>query len=478
MRYILSVDQSTSGTKAVLVDERGVVVKKESLPHTQYHPAPGRVEHDANEIYQNVLKLLGQVWADGVCALSITNQRETTVVWDRETGEACCPAIVWQDVRGEALCGALSAHADVVFQKTGLRLSPYYPAAKLATVLAERPELMTRARAGELCAGTVDSYLVYRLTGGAVFATDVSNASRTQLMNLKTLQWDDELLRIFGIPGSMLPLEIRHSDAGFGEYNGVPISAVLGDSHASLFGHGCHAPGMVKTSYGTGSSIMLNVGEGPVFSQNGLSASVGFGFQGKVCYVLEGNVTCSADTLVWLKDGLGLIGDIVDVEEIASSVPSSCGVSLVPAFSGLGAPYFDGNARAILCGMSRGTTRAHVVRAALESIAHQNADVLDAMARDMGAPVRVLHADGGGSVNKLLMQMQADLVPCAVRVSGEKDLTALGAAYMAGIAVGLFDDYDSIKGRLPPAAMYEPGMGAAERDQMRGAWAQAVRRAR
>ena len=474
MKYILSVDQSTSGTKAVLVDDNGAVARKVSKPHSQRHPMPGRVEHDASEIWRNVLSLIDEIWTEGIQALAIANQRETSVVWDRGTGEPVCPAVVWQDVRGEAHCRSLSAHADEVLKRTGLTLSPYYPAAKLATVLNEYPELRVRSESGELCAGTVESYLIYRLTGGAVFATDVSNASRTQLLNLTTLRWDDELLRVFGIPKLLLASDILHSDAAFGEYKGVPITGVLGDSHAALFGHGCHGPGQVKASYGTGSSIMMNVGKQPVFSQNGLSASVGFGYRGSVCYVLEGNVTCSADTLVWLKEGLGILDDIGEAEAIAGTTPSTDGVQLVPAFSGLGAPYFDSSARAILCGMSRGTCRAHVVRAALESIAQQNADVLDAMARDTGSGVSKLSADGGSSVNKLLMQLQADLVPCRVFASSEADMTALGAALMAGLAVGLYSEFKPIL----YTAVYEPNMDETQRNQSRAAWADAVRRAR
>ncbi len=477
MRYILSIDQSTSGTKAVLVDEQGRIARQASLPHRQVHPAPGRVEHDAEEIYRNTVRLIDEVGTENAAALAIANQRETTVLWDRATGQPVCPAVVWQDVRGETLCQGLAAHRQTILQTTGLALSPYYSAAKLAAVLQENPALRRRAEAGELCAGTVDSYLVYRLTGGRVFATDVSNASRTQLMNLRTLAWDSGALGVFGIPRAMLPDAILHSDGDFGAYRDIPITGVLGDSHASLFGHGCHRPGMVKTSYGTGSSIMRNVGASPVFSANGLSSSVGYGFRGEVCYVLEGNITCSADTLVWLRDELGLIRDIGEVEGLAASVPGTDGVQLVPAFSGLGAPYFDSNARALLCGMNRGTTRAHVVRAALESIAQQNADVLDAMAKDTAGSVEILHADGGGSVNALLMQLQADLVPCRVRVCAEKDTTALGAAYMAGIAAGIYRDFDSIEGRLPPAATYTPHMPQDAREAMRGAWADAVRRA-
>lgn len=474
MKHILAIDQSTAGTKALLVDERGQVARKASRPHAQHHPAPGRVEHDALEIWRNVEGLIGEVWAEGIQAVAIANQRETTVLWDRATGEPVCPAVVWQDVRGEGLCRALSGRAEAVLKITGLTLSPYYPAAKLASVLEEHPELKRRAEAGALCAGTIDSYLIYRMTGGGVFATDVSNASRTQLMNLDGLHWDEGMLELFDIPRALLPGAILHSDAPFGAYRGVPITGVMGDSHAALFGHGCHASGQVKATYGTGSSIMLNAGDRPVLAGEGLSASVGFGHRGRVCYVLEGNVTCSADTLVWLRDGLQLIDDIAQVERIAGSVPDTGGVQLVPAFSGLGAPYFDSDARALICGMSRGTTRAHVVRAALMSIAQQNADVLDAMERCLGQPVRALNADGGGSVNRLLMQLQADLVPCRVLASSVADMTALGAARMAAEAVGMDSGFEP----MTPAAVYEPRMGEPERLGARSDWADAVRRAR
>jgi len=476
VKYVIAVDQSTSATKALLIDQNGSVVRRESLSHHQYYPAPGRVEHDAEEIFQNTLKVIAKA-AEGIepgdiASIAIANQRETTVLWDRATGSPLCHALVWQDVRAEVLCGALSDGAEMVQQATGLALSPYYSAAKAAH--AAREYGLT-----DYCFGTVDSFLVYRLTGGKVFATDVSNASRTQLMNLTGLQWDPRLCDLFGIPASSLP-EIRHSDASFGvtDAPGIPrsvaITGVLGDSHASLYGQGCQEAGMVKTSYGTGSSIMLNVGQTPVRSTLGLSSSVGYGFRGKVCYVLEGNITCSADTLIWLRDQLELFPDLQTIERLAGTVPDAGGVTLVPAFSGLGAPYFDTAARAILSGMSRGTTRAHVARAALESIAQQNADVLDAMAGDLGRSVTVLSADGGGSVNALLMQMQADLTPCRIRVSANPDLTAMGAGLMSGQSAGICDHF--IPSGL--AAEYAPKMPEDARLALRKSWAEAVRRTR
>ena len=330
-----------------------------------------------------------------------------------------------------------------------------------------------------MCFGTIDSYLLYRLTDGSVFATDVSNASRTQLLDLETLRWDGDIARRFGLSERMLPEQILLSDAGFGEITaisalrGVKISAMMGDSHSSFYGHGCTVPGNVKTSYGTGSSIMMNVGEAPLRSSHGLSASVGYGKDGKVCYVLEGNVTCSADTLMWLKNEMRLIGSM-DELALAETVPDAQGVYLVPAFAGLGAPWFDENARAVLYGMNRGTEKAHILRAALESIAHQNADVLDAMRMDTGKPVETISADGGGSVNPLLMQMQSDLVPCRVRVSAEKNLTLYGVGRMV---LEKHVPAASIR-QLDPAAEYTPSAGEQERTRRRGGWADALKRCR
>lgn len=472
MRYIIAIDQSTSGTKAGLLDENGVIVRKASRSHAQFYPAPGWVEHDAEEIFQHTLQVIDDILdgipTDKVVAIGIANQRETTVIWDRATGKPLCPAVVWQDVRGAALCRALEAEAPYIRQTTGLALSPYYPAAKAAYVLQN-----CRFDA-DICIGTMDTYLLYRLTEGKVFATDVSNASRSQLAELETLSWNERLCRIFAIPQTALPEKILASDAYYGEFRGIAIHAVMGDSHASLFGHGCHAPGAVKTSYGTGSSLMMNTGAAPIRSQNGLSTSVAFGYRGEVAYALEGNITCSADTLVWLRDELELISDVAEVEALAATVPDTEGVYLVPAFSGLGAPYFDEGARAVLYGMNRGTRRAHIVRAALESIAHQNADVLDAMARDTGIPVSSLHADGGGSVNSLLMQLQADLIPGRVICTDEADLTMYGVGQMAGLAAGLYQTFLPSRVR----AIYESNMCMEKRTLLRAGWADAVRRAR
>ncbi len=484
-RYIVTLDQSTSASKVFLLDDQGAIIRRFSKAHEQFYPAPGHVEHDAEEIFRNVVEGINTVLKDipteEVGAISISNQRETTVIWDRETGEPVCHALVWQDVRGEYITEELKEHRQTVLERTGLALSPYYPAAKAAAVFRERPDLLKRAEAGELCFGTIDSYLIYRFTNGALHATDVSNAGRTQLFRLDQLAWDAELAALFGIPVCALPTKILHSDADFGCTahpslpKGIRITGVMGDSHAALYGNGCHQPGTAKATYGTGSSVMLNVGEKPILSRNGLSACVGFGWQGKVCYVLEGNVTCSGDTLVWLKENMGMISDISEVEPLAASVPDTGGVSLIPAFSGLGAPYFDSDALAVICGMNRGTTRAHVVRAALESIAQQDADVLEAMSKDFGSPVTQIFADGGPSSNKLLMQLQADLVPCKVNCAALSELSALGSGYMGGIASGVYPSFEEIPQRKQPGRVYEPVMSEEKRNALRDIWKNAVK---
>lgn len=484
MSYFVAIDQSTSGTKAALWDAELHMLRMESRRHKQSYPAPGYAEHDAEEIWENTVALLRTVTAGldlrELAGIGIANQRETVVLWDRESGKPVCPAIVWQDVRAKPLTDALAERGQTVFAKTGLQLSPYYSAAKAACRLQEDEELRKRAENGELCLGTIDSYLLYRLTEGKVFATDCTNASRTQLLDITSRTWDVELAKLFGIPEVMLPEKVLACDAGFGEITAIPelrgvkICAMMGDSHASFLGHGCTKPGMVKSSYGTGSSIMMHIGSRPQFSQNGLSTSIGYSFYGKVSYVLEGNVTCSADTLMWLRDELGLISSMEELSA-AGTVTDTDSVYLVPAFSGLGAPWFDENARAILCGMNRGTTKAHVVRAALASIAHQNADVLDAMCASTGKPVLRLQVDGGGSVNSILMQMQSDYTPCTVAVSAERELTLRGIAIMAAAHCGVLNP-NALE--APVSGVYTPKMDEAGRRRIRDGWMDALRRCR
>ena len=481
MKYVLAIDQSTSASKAFLVDGDGFIVAREALGHAQYYPGPGRVEHDAAEIWQNVHtlidRLIDKAGEGNVAAIAISNQRETTVLWDAASGEPVCPAIVWQDVRGEVACQELAAHARRIHEITGLFLSPYFPAGKVRSLFAERPGLKKRAEGGELRLGTIDSYLVYRLTGGR-HLTDATNASRTQLMDLRTLTWSAELLGLFGIPATLMPGAILGADGDFGTYRGIPITGVLGDSHAALFGQGCHRPGMAKATYGTGSSVMMNVGDAPVISRQGLSASVAFRVGGRTDYALEGNVTCSGDTLVWLCHDVGLFSGPQEIEELAGTVEDAQGVTLVPAFAGLGAPYFDSDARALLCNMNRGTTRAHIARAALESIAQQDADVLDVMRAESGHATKVLLVDGGPTKNRLLMQAQADLADCEVRVAVASELSALGAAYIAGLKTGVYAAFDSIPARMRPGDSYPAAMPAQQREALRTQWKAAIRRAR
>lgn len=462
--YIVAIDQSTSASKAFLLDEAGQVVRSASLAHGQHYPQPGYVEHDAQEIFRNVEAVLAEV-TEGVtpAALALCNQRETTVIWDRETGEPLCPAIVWQDVRAAAWCAERMAMNESVRGKTGISLSPYYSAAKAAFALAAHPEWRARA-----CVGTVDSFLIYRLTGGQVFKTDVSNASRTQLMNLDTLSWDEELCGFFGIPMDCLP-EIVPSDAQFGETaQGIPIIGVMGDSHAALFGQGCLRQGMAKATYGTGSSVMLNIGHTPVPPPDGLCTSVGFGFAGETCYVLEGNVISCGDTLQWLISELGLFENVEEITRLAGTVTDTQGVTLVPAFSGLGAPYQREDARALLCGMSRSTNRAHIARAALASIALQDVAVI----RAMGESLSELRVDGGPTKNALLMQMQADLLGSPVQCTAQSELSAIGVGLMAGLTLGIYKEHIHV-----PAARYQPATTPVARDTAFAQWQHAISKA-
>lgn len=478
MKYIVAIDQSTSASKAFLVDESGAIVRRASLPHKQYYPAPGRVEHDAAEIWRNVETIIAEVSAgmrsEDIACIAISNQRETTVVWDAATGEPVCPAIVWQDVRGEAACRELAEHAEHIHKVTGLTLSPYFPAGKLRALFQENPEILRRAEKGELKLGTIDSYLVYRMTGNHL--TDTTNASRTQLMDLEKLAWDDGLLKLFGIPKCMMPESILHADDIFGSYKGMTVTGVLGDSHAALYGQGCHKPGMAKATYGTGSSVMMNVGDAPVISREGLSASVAFSAEGKTSYALEGNVTCSGDTLVWLCDTLGMFESPNQIEELAAAVENAQGMNLIPAFAGLGAPYFDSDARAILCGMSRGTTKAHIAYAALASIAQQDADILEIMQKESGHAAGQLFADGGATRNAILMQMQADYADCTIKCAPASELSALGAAYIGGVKTGVFKDFESIPARSAQGKTYEAKLTKSERNEIRDAWKADVRR--
>ncbi|MBQ6645840.1 MAG: glycerol kinase [Clostridia bacterium] len=469
-KYIIAIDQSTSASKAFLIGEKGQILRRVSKAHRQYYPNPGWAEHDAEEIWQNVLSGIREaaqgIAPEEIAALSICNQRETTVFWDKATGKPLRKAIVWQDVRAGELCAELNAHADRIRKVTGLELSPYYPAGKAVHALREDAALSQKAACGEALIGTVDSYLIYRLTNGKSFFTDVTNASRTQLFDIEKLRYDADICAAFGIPVQCLAT-VLPSDGDFGTVDSaylpgdIPITGVMGDSHASLFAQGCVLPGMVKTSYGTGSSVMMNTGKKRIQAK-GLSASIAYGCGGEVNYVLEGNITHSGDTLRWLCNEAQMASSPAEAEKIAASVPDCGGVYLVPAFSGMGAPYFDSQARAAFVGLSRSSTRAHMVRAAVESMAYQNADVILHMLSSAQCDLPRLNADGGGCKNALLMQLQADLLQCPVSASSETELSALGSAIMAAEKCGLFTKEEALTGEK---RIYEPAITAAERDR-------------
>ncbi|MBQ8110155.1 MAG: glycerol kinase GlpK [Clostridia bacterium] len=486
-KYILSIDQSTQGTKALLFDAGGALLSRADRPHRQIVNDLGWVEHDPEEIYDNTLAVARAVVEKAgvdraeIAALGISNQRETSVCWERATGKSVCNAIVWQCARAAAICEALEAQnwAEPVRQKTGLRLSPYFPAAKLKWIMDNVEGVVRRARRGEICVGTVDSWLVYRLTGGRRHQTDYSNASRTQLFNLHDLKWDEELLALFGIDPSCMAA-VTDSDGDFGETDlggwldaPIPIRAVLGDSHGALFGQGCLSPGMTKATYGTGSSIMMNIGERPVISDSGVVTSLAWRIDGRVSYVLEGNINYTGAVISWLRDDLKLIDSPDEVEALARAANPGDRCYLVPAFSGLGAPYWNSEARAAIVGMSRTTGKNEVVRAALDCIAYQITDIVRAMGGSAGVPIDELRVDGGPTRNACLMQFQSDLLGIPVRVPDAEELSGIGAAYAAGRAVGLYGDdvFRALK-----RAEYTPKLAREIRDEKYAGWLDAVRR--
>lgn len=445
-KTVLAIDQSTSGTKALLFDEGGELLGRHDLPHQQKINSRGWVSHDPMEIYRNALAavkaLLEETAADpaSIAALGISNQRETALVWDQDTGQPVADAVVWQCARAQEICDRIQDQGELVRQKTGLNLSPYFPAAKWAWLLENTPNLTGK----NLCAGTIDAWLVYKLTGGKVFATDYSNASRTQLFNLTTLQWDRELCQLFGVPMEMLP-QVRFSDGDFGQTDlegllpcPVPIRGVLGDSHGALFGQGCHEPGMIKATYGTGSSVMMHIGEKPVFSQQGVVTSLAWGMEGKVSYVLEGNINYTGAVTKWVVEDLGLLSSSKEAGPVAQQADPSDTTYLIPAFTGLGAPYWDSGAKGVLCGMSRTTGRAEIVKAAEECIAYQITDVIRAMGQEAGVEIGQLRVDGGPTKDRYLMQFQSDILGIPVAVPEREELSAIGAAFCAGIAAGVY----------------------------------------
>ncbi|MBM3142192.1 MAG: glycerol kinase GlpK [Chloroflexi bacterium] len=490
--YILVIDQGTTGSAALLFDEEGQIVSSADSEISQIYPQPGWVEHDPKEIFRTSLVVAQEalqkagVSASQVKGMGITNQRETTVVWDRRTGEPVNNAIVWQCRRTAPLCEELKAKglAQTIREKTGLPIDAYFSATKLRWILDHIPEGQCRAQQGDLLFGTIDSWLVWNLTGGAVHITDYSNASRTMLFNIHTLEWDRELLAVLDIPEAVLP-KVMPSSQVYGETAAcllgdarVPLGGIAGDQQAALFGQACYDACMAKNTYGTGSFILLNTGDKPIPSEKGLVTTIAWGLAGKVAYAMEGSIFITGAAVQWLRDGLGLIKSAAESEPLARSVPDNGGVYFVPAFVGLGAPYWDMYARGTIIGLTRGTTGGHLARATLEAIAYQTRDVVEVMSAEACLQVALLRVDGGGTANALLMQFQADILGVTIQPALVAETTSLGAAYLAGLAVGLWKDTTELARMWRAAETYEPKMSVDQRETLYAGWKRAVERAR
>ncbi len=480
MNTILAIDQSTSASKALLFDSNGSVIEKTSIEHRQIYPRPGWVEHDAEEIWQNTLEAVRRLKSRDAAFLSITNQRETIVVFDRATGKPLHNAIVWQCRRGDEICAELSSHNELVARKTGLKIDTYFSASKLTWLIRNHPEIAKQLGDGRALIGTIDAYLIYRLTNGKVFATDHTNASRTLLFDIANLRWDEELCRIFEVPMLALP-EVRDSTARFGETtvdgilpSSIPLCGVMGDSQASLIAHRGFSPGMAKVTLGSGSSVLLNIGPELRFSDGAVS-TIAWTHQGKATYSFEGIISYSAATIAWLKDQLGLIQSAQETESAACAIADSGGVYLVPAFAGLSAPYWSPGARAAIVGMSAHTNRNHLIRAALESIGYQLRDVLDLMRTSAGVELRTIQADGGATRNAFLMQFIADITGLEVSAAQIPDCSPLGAAMAGMLGMGLVQSIDQLA-QLPRAVVtYRPAMPESEVERLYAGWKHAVR---
>ncbi|MGI6640622.1 MAG: glycerol kinase GlpK [Limnochordia bacterium] len=490
--FILAIDQGTTGNTVMLFDAWGKVKGRVYKEFTQHYPRPGWVEHDAEEIWRDCCALLDEIVAQTgikpqqIAGIGITNQRETVVLWDRATGKPVAPAIVWQCRRTAPLCDELRERglAPVFRAKTGLVLDAYFSGTKLKWLLDSDPHLRARAARGELAFGTMDSWLIYNLTGGEVHVTDYSNASRTLLFNIEELKWDQELLEILDIPPAVLP-KVRSSSEVYGRTAaigcfpaGIPVAGAAGDQQAALFGQACFSPGMVKATFGTGAFILMNTGENLVSSERGLLTTIAWGLQGKVEYALEGSVFVAGAAVQWLRDELKIIEKSSETEGLALSVPTTNGVYLVPAFVGLGAPYWDPYARGTILGMTRGTNRAHIVRAALESIVYQTRDVVELMAEDAALPIVEMKVDGGASVNNFICQFLADQTSTRVCRPETFETTALGAAYLAGLAVGLWPDQQAIADNWRCDQEYQPAGDRVRQTVLYRGWKRAVERSR
>ena len=489
-KYILAIDQSTAATKVILFDTDVRLVKRVSLPHRQYYPSPGFVEHDPVEIYDNTIKGITEILrttsikVSEISCLSVTNQRETAMIWDRHSGKPVANAAVWQCQRGAGICNDLrnNGFGEMIRKKTGLIIDPYFSASKLCWIMNNIPGLKEKAINGDLLLGTMDTWLIWKLTGGKVHATDHSNASRTMLFNINTLEWDEELVKLFGLDISMFP-QIKFSDEVFGNTASslqpgreLPIAGVIGDSHGALFGQLCFDTGMTKATYGTGSSVMMNIGRSPMEAPEGLVTSVGFGRNKTIDYVFEGNIHCTGDTINWLVNELKLIPSAGEAEKIALGVKDSGGVYFVPAFVGLGAPYWKNEARACISQISRDTTRGNIVRAALESIAYQIRDLTDLMIEHSGIELKELRVDGGPTRNDFLMQFQADMLQKPVARTCIEEISALGSAFLAGLAAGIWSGMEEIKKLRIVDKVYRNAMPAQERERLYSGWEKAVKR--
>ena len=488
-KYLLALDQGTTSSRAIIFDKEGHSKAKAQKEFTQLFPQPGWVEHNPKEIWQSQSAVIVEamtkmgITEESIAGIGITNQRETTIVWDAETGEPVYNAIVWQDRRTSAYCDELKRKGlvDRVHEKTGLFIDAYFSGTKIKWILENVPGARRKAEAGLLRFGNVDAWLIWKLTNGTVHATDVSNASRTMLFNINTLQWDEDLLKLLDIPVSLLP-EVKSSSEIYGSAHleswksTVPIAGVAGDQQAALFGQMCIKPGSVKNTYGTGCFIMLNTGKQVVMSQNNLLTTVAWKIGNEVNYALEGSVYVGGSVVQWLRDGLGIIRKSSEIEELARSVPDSGGVFFVPALTGLAAPYWDQYARGTIVGLTRGTTAAHSARAALEGIAFQVYDIVPAMARDLGAPLEELKVDGGASANELMLQFQSDLLAVKVIRPLVTETTAQGAAFLAGLAVGYWKSIEQVKGLWKEESVFSPSKDDTKISQAIEGWHDAVRR--
>ncbi|HRI23999.1 MAG TPA: glycerol kinase GlpK [Ferruginibacter sp.] len=489
-QYILALDQGTTSSRAIIFDKKGSIVAMAQKEFNQIFPQPGWVEHDANEIWSTQLGVAAEAITkaglspENIAAIGITNQRETTVVWERATGKPVYNAIVWQDRRTAPFCDELKAKGldKIITEKTGLIVDAYFSATKVKWILDNVKDARKKAANGELCFGTIDSWLVWNLTKGQMHVTDVSNASRTMLCNIHTLQWDGELQKIFDIPGNMLP-QVRSSSEVYGNTqniltaHNIPIAGIAGDQQAALFGQMCTQPGMVKNTYGTGCFMLMNTGNKPVVSKNNLLTTVAWKVNGITEYALEGSVFIAGAVVQWLRDGLGIIKHSKEVEALATSVDAADGVYVVPAFAGLGAPYWNQYAKGTIVGITRGTSAAHIARASLESIAYQTMDVLNAMEADSGISIRELRVDGGATANNLLMQFQADILATKVVRPQVTETTALGAAYLAGLAVGYWSDVGEIQKQWQVDAAFNSAMPAEQQAALKKGWQRAVKSA-